>query len=97
MAPSSIRPEPLTPLTSTPWAISARNTSTLIATSTIVATGIVVAAAPSRRAGAGARVRERLPEHSGQRTPTAACVMQEVQIGRSQFEHEISVSRSGWR
>ena len=35
--------------------------------------------------------------HSGHRIPTAAVVMQDVQIGRSQFEQESSVSRSGWR
>ena len=37
------------------------------------------------------------PAHSGQRTPTAASRMQDVQMGRSQLEQESSVSRSGWR
>ena len=37
------------------------------------------------------------PAHSGQRMPTAACVMHSAQIGRPQFEHESSVSRPGWR
>jgi hypothetical protein len=35
--------------------------------------------------------------HSGQRIPTAVVVMQSVQIGRPQFEHETPVSREGWR
>jgi hypothetical protein len=36
-------------------------------------------------------------EHSGQRMPTEVGVMQSVQIGRPQFEHETPVSREGWR
>ena len=35
--------------------------------------------------------------HSGQRMPTGVVVMQSVQIGRPQFEHETPVSREGWR
>ena len=33
----------------------------------------------------------------GSGSPTAAEVMHSVQIGRSQFEHEMRVSRPGWR
>ena len=56
-----------------------------------------------RGGGADARGRRRTaepelpPAHSGQRKPTAAEVMQSVQIGRSQLEHEMRVSRPGWR
>lgn len=64
-------------------------------TSVVVATADPLVRAPIlRAAGAGP---DPLPEHSGQRTPTAACVMHEVQIGRSHDEHERSVSRSGCR
>jgi hypothetical protein len=34
---------------------------------------------------------------SGQRMPTDVAVMQSVQIGFPQFEHETPVSRPGWR
>jgi hypothetical protein len=36
-------------------------------------------------------------EHSGQRIPTGVAVMQSVQIGLPQFEHETAVSRFEWR
>ena len=93
-APSRTSCEPPIPRTPTPCAISATNTSRVTTTRTPVA---IAVAEPARTRRTGAPPRRPPPAHSGQRTPTAAWVMHEVQMGRSQLEHETSVSRSGWR
>ena len=97
-APSWTSCDDSMPRKPTPWAISATKMSTLSATSTVVAIATSPCARATRTRAAGVGALAPPPRaHSGQRTPTAAWVMQEVQIGRSQFEHDRSVSRSGWR
>ena len=69
---------------------SVRNTTTLIAISAIVTSG-------RRCVLRSVFTCVFCRAHSGQRIPTGVVVMQSVQIGRPQFEHETPVSREGWR
>ncbi len=68
-----------------------RNTATLIASSARVTHGSFGSVKPALRTSG------RRPAHSGQRMPTAACVMHSAQIGRPQLEQARPVSRPGWR
>ncbi len=74
-----------------PVAVSAMNTTTLMAMSTWVTIGAV------RRALRIVLTLVRSRAHSGQRIPTGVGVMQSGQIGRPHDEHETPVSRDGCR
>jgi len=71
-------------------AAAATKTATLIAISAYVSCGVPVN-------DATVRTFVFCLAHSGQRIPTDVEVMQSVQIGRPQDEHDTPVSRLGWR
>ena len=84
---------PPMPPSDEPVAVSARNTSTLIAIRIWVTLGVEPPRTPERTVLTLVRSRA----HSGQRIPTGVGVMQSGQIGRPQDEQETPVSREGWR
>ena len=87
---NTVEPPLPPPVIQEPPAPAAKNISTLTAIRTYVAVG----SACMERSVCTCCF---CPAQSGQRMPTGVGVMQSVQIGLPQFEHETPVSRDGWR